>query len=448
MADKGLLSLFSVGSMEEVHRSVAAKGEADLEALAAVLRLGSSIVEKEREKRQRQARCAEAEASAGDETGQHTKEGDEEDVGTTEPTVVPNDSSDSLSLTNDRASAATSTAGLGSPSSPTIDVRTSPAVATAVVQRSNNSDGSGGCQREEVGSLAEPESSSSSSGGQREEVSSLAEPESSTSSSGGGQGGGSGSSSSSGIGGSASTTAAPIQRSSSFKGKRKLESGSLGVGSIVWAKGTDDVVAIDDDNYYAATIEAVDNDAQNFVVTYADEALERKLKSWVVPKHTVPMGDVKEMGSLVGARIWSKNMTNFDHHETTKGALCYGYVQNNENRSYSVVFMCAKHLYDGAKVLHLEDEPRYYWDMRTLLAHLVPDGELDKNGQDVIAALAKSFEEAKSSPRKLRRTTSLSSSSSSSSAPLPSYTNAPAKKQRHPEPPPSSSGYACPRGGG
>ena len=147
------------------------------------------------------------------------------------------------------------------------------------------------------------------------------------------------------------------------------------------------------------------------------------------------MGDVKEMGSLVGARIWSKNMTNFDHHETTKGALCYGYVQNNENRSYSVVFMCAKHLYDGAKVLHLEDEPRYYWDMRTLLAHLVPDGELDKNGQDVIAALAKSFEEAKSSPRKLRRTTSLSSSSSSSSAPLSSYTNAPAKQQRHPEPP-------------
>ena len=50
-------------------------------------------------------------------------------------------------------------------------------------------------------------------------------------------------------------------REAALSGKRKLESGSLGVGSIVWAKRTDDVVAIDDDNY-AATIEAVDNDAK------------------------------------------------------------------------------------------------------------------------------------------------------------------------------------------
>ena len=56
----------------------------------------------------------------------------------------------------------------------------------------------------------------------------------------------------------------------------------------------------------------------------------------------------------------------FDHHETTKGALCYGYVQNNE--AATPWCSCAKHLYDRAKVLHLEDEPRYYWDMRTLQA--------------------------------------------------------------------------------
>ena len=75
MADKGLLSLFSVGSMEEVHRSVAAKGEADLEALAAVLRLAPPL------SKRREAPKAGPVREQVRATGRSAhKEGDEEDV--------------------------------------------------------------------------------------------------------------------------------------------------------------------------------------------------------------------------------------------------------------------------------------------------------------------------------------------------------------------------------
>ena len=80
--------------------------------------------------------------------------------------------------------------------------------------------------------------------------------------------------------------------------------------------------------YYRAFVKAASTESATCQIEFADE----EKPNMTPPKHTVGINDVKDLGPLVNKVVWSKNMLDFTHHQTTKFATCFGYVESKENK--------------------------------------------------------------------------------------------------------------------